>query len=106
MALLVVYARQDDPVFVAASVSGDTFQNDGETELLITNPGPSSTTIIAVATRKCGHGFLDNWIEVIPPGSLFRFGPFLPSRFNDPNNILTIGFTSVVGVSLAAQRLK
>lgn len=104
MALLTVHARQVDPTFQGADVAGDTFANDGATEVLIVNPGPTAITVIALAARKCSHGFLDNWIKSVPAGQMLRFGPFLPSQFNSPTGIASISYSNVTGISVAAQR--
>lgn len=104
MALLTVHERQVDPTFQAADVAGDTFPNDGSTELLIVNPGPTPITVVAIGARKCSHGFLDNWIKTVEAGEMLRFGPFLPSWFNSPTGIMTVFCSSVAGISVAAQR--
>lgn len=104
MALLTVHERQVDPTFQAADVAGDTFQNDGFTEILVQNPGPTPITVTAVAARKCSHGFLDDWVKTVDAGEMLRFGPFLSSRFNSPTGIASVSYSDVAGISVAAQR--
>lgn len=104
MALLTVHDRQVDPTFQAADVAGDTFVNDGSTELLVINPGPSAITITAAGARKCSHGFVDNLVKTIEAGELLRWGPFLPSWFNSPAGVMSVSYSAVAGISVAAQR--
>jgi hypothetical protein len=106
MALLPVYDRQVDPTFQAAEVGGDWFPNDEATEALVVNGGFSAITVMASATRLCGHGVLDHWIKVVDPGEVMRFGPFLGARFNDSSGWVNLSYTGVTGVSVAAQRQK
>ena len=106
MGTINVQDRNVDPSFVAAGVSGDDFKNDGSTELLIMNQGPSVMTVIALAARKCSHGVLDHWTEQVESGELFRFGPFLPSRFNSDTGSASFFYTETEGVTVAAQRQK
>lgn len=104
MAVLAVSDRQVDPTFQAADVAGDSFVNDGSTELLVLNPGPSSITVTAVGTRRCSHGFLDNWVKTVDAGELLRFGPFESSWFNTPAGVMSVSYSSATGISVSAQR--
>lgn len=106
MAVLLVHDRQVDPTFQAASGGGDSFANDGTTELLIYNAGLVAITVTAVAARRCSHGFLDNWAKTVQPGTVMRFGPFLASQFNNASGFAAFTYSAVTDVSVAAQRQK
>lgn len=104
MAVLEVYARQVDPVFTSAGAGGDTFRNDGATELLVYNPGILSITVTAAAQRRCSHGFMDDWEVTVEAGQVFPFGPFPASRFNDSSGLVSISYSSVAGITVSAKR--
>ena len=104
MAVLTVQDRQVDPTFQAAAGGGDSFKNDGATELLLFNAGFAAITVTAVAVRKCSHGFLDHWQKVVDPGELMRFGPFRSSQFNSATGIASFTYSDVTGLQVAAQR--
>lgn len=105
MAILTVFARQVDPdPFQAADAGGDSFRNDGETELLILNAGVTPVVVTAVAQRRCNHGFLDDWEFTVAGQELQRFGPFEAARFNDSNGRVTVTYADESDLTVAAQR--
>ncbi len=104
MAALTVQERQVDPVFQAADAAGDTFQNDGSTELLIYNTGIADVVATAVARRACSQGFLDSWQKTVAGGVVMRFGPFAPNRFNDDSGVVTVSYADETDLLVAAQR--
>lgn len=104
MAELTVYARTASPTLVDASAGGDTFRNDGHTELLIVNAGPSEVDVTIVAASRCSHGFLDDEVITVPAGQFWRPGPFSSSRFNDPTQMVSITYEDETVITIAAQR--
>lgn len=103
MAELTVYARTAAPTLVAAGGSGDTFRNDGATELIIINAGPGDIDVTAVAVGRCSHGFLDDEVITVPAGVLWRAGPFSASRFN-ANGLVSITYEDETLITIAAQK--
>ncbi len=106
MAELTVLARTADVVGVPPEAGGDSFKNDGATELHVFNPTESDVEITVAAVHKCTHGFLDDQVETIEAGGLERLGPFDPGRFNDPTGLTHFSFDSVAGIEVAPQRQK
>lgn len=104
MAVLPVHDRQVDPTFQAAAPGGDSFANDGATELLISNTGPTARTVTAIAVRKCSHGFLDHWEIEVDAGELMRFGPFRSDRFNSSTGVVSVTYDDATDLTVAAQR--
>lgn len=104
MAALTVYARSADPTFVDAGAAGDTFVNDGATELLIMHQGVSAVTVTFAATKRCKHGFLDDEEHTVQPSELYRAGPFAASRFNDSQGRVAVSYSDETVLQVAAQR--
>ena len=106
MAVLTVYARSADPVFVAAGALGDTFFNNGDTEIIIVNSGIADVDVTIAATNPCIHGFTDDWVVTCDGQELTRIGPFEAKRFNDSQNIVTVTYEDETTLTIAAQRLR
>lgn len=104
MAVLTVHDRQVDPTFQAAAPGGDSFANDGATELLIMNTGPTARIVTATAVRKCSHGFLDHWQKTVDAGELMRFGPFRAGQFNSSTGVVSVTYDDATDLMVAAQR--
>lgn len=106
MAALTVYARASDPVLVAADALGDTFVNNGDTELLVVNAGVAAVNVTFTATRPCNHGFVDDWVVSCAGQELTRIGPFDATRFNDGQNRVAVSYADETNLTVAAQRLR
>lgn len=106
MAELPVHDREVDPVFQPAAAAGDTFKNDGATELLIINNGIVDVVVTASAQRECSHGFLDDWQKTVSAGELQRFGPFAADRFNDSTGAVSVSYADETDLQVSAQRQK
>lgn len=106
MATLIVYERDVDPVFVAASGGGDSFTNNGDTQLLVMNAGVSSITVTIAAARNCDHGFLDDEVVTIGAGELDWSGPFPHARFGDSQRVVNVTYSATTGVSVSVQKLR
>lgn len=106
MAVLTVYARTADPVFVAAGGSGDTFVNNGDTELIIVNAGIADVDVTIAATNPCRQGFTDDWVVTCEGQELTRIGPFDATRFNSSLGVATVTYDDETNLTIAAQRLR
>lgn len=106
MAALTLYARAADPAFVAADALGDTFTNNGDTELLVINGGVGDVDVTFTATRPCSHGFLDDWVVTCSGQELTRIGPFSAQRFNDAQGRVAVSYDDETNLTVAAQRLR
>lgn len=104
MAVLTVYARSVAPTLVAAGATGDTFPNDGATELLIYNTGPAAVDVTFTAVRRCKHGFLDHQVETVESGMLYRAGPFAAERFNSDQGSVSVTYEDETTLTVAAQK--
>ncbi len=106
MALLPVVDRDADPIFSAADPGGDTFPNNGNTEIVVYNASASAIQVTFPSERKCSQGFIDDDVQTAVAGGLVTFGPFRASRFNNPQGIAAVNYSSAAGVSVYAKRLR
>ena len=106
MAALTVYARASDPVLVSADALGDTFLNNGDTEILIVNAGVSAVDVTFSATHQCSHGFTDDWVVSCDGQELTRIGPFEARRFNTAQGLVAVTYADETNLTVAAQRLR
>lgn len=106
MAALTVYARTADPVFVAASGGGDTFINNGDTEVLVVNSNVAAITLTIECTAPCIFGFTDDQVVSCGGQELTRIGPFEAKRFNSALGVASLTYSSATNVTVAAQRLR
>lgn len=97
------------PVFSAAAGGGDTVSNaDGKTFLHIKNGGGSGITVTVVAettTREDPHlGTLTkaSIAKAIGAGAEAIIGPLKKQAFNDEDNIVSITYSGVTTVTVAA----
>lgn len=95
----------------AADVAGDSFVNDGRTQIMFVNANasPRTVTVAANDTSRPGFGNIVTPDTVITvPGSgtnggLAMAGPFPPARFNDPNTgRVSLTYSAVTSLSVSA----
>lgn len=106
MANLTIYERASDPVFVAADVAGDTFVNNGNTELKIINDTPQAVDVTLTTQRPCNHGFTVDQVESAPGQTLFYLGPFGADRFNDAQGLVHVSYSDASALRVAVQKLR
>jgi hypothetical protein len=112
VAQLVVYNEGDAGiVWVAPSVGGDTFENDGYTHLLVTNgAGAKAMTIEAVRDCDALHGqnagALIDYTQTIPENASHFSIAFKPYFYTGADGLATVVFDSVIDVSLIALRIR
>ena len=99
-----------EPTLVSADVSGDFFNNDGQTFLFVEN-GATDVVVTVTAQNtsasKPGFGdltFTDNVTTVTASTQEF-IGPFEPSIFNDGNGDVQVTYDDISNVTLGAIRL-
>ncbi len=92
-----------DPNFVAAEAGGDAFNNGTAESYLVrvVNGAGVARTVTIAAQNNCNHGFSHDVALVTADGDDITVGPFDRERFNDPNGLVQITYSSEVGVTLA-----
>lgn len=93
------------PNMQAASAGGDTFANDGNTLLRVTNGGTGAITVTVTAVQPCNQGVLHNAVANVAAGATADIGPFAPPRFNDSTGSAAVTYSGVTTVTVGAVRL-
>lgn len=93
------------PTFTAAGAAGDAFQNDGEVYLHVKNGSAAPVTVTATATRNCSHGFPHNAVVSVAASGEAQIGPFPVDRFNNNNGKVSVTYSAVTTVTVAAVRV-
>ena len=104
MALLTVQSRAGALALTDCDAAGDTFTNDGRTEVFLENNGGADRTVTVVAARDCSHGFRDDLVETIPGGAVVALGPFKANRFNGATGLVTLTYDATTNLRVAAKR--
>src|SRR5215212_4660189 len=90
----------------AAAGGGDSFPNDGNTNLLVINSGGAPRTVTFDAPNACSFGVVHashDYVATIPNDSVpYQVGPFSKERFNDVNDRVQVTYDSATGVAVAA----
>jgi hypothetical protein len=90
------------PTFSSAASLGDTFTNDGNTWLHVKNGGASSVTVTIDSKAPCNQGFDHDLAVTIAAGGEKVIGRFEQSRFNDTTGKVSVAYTAVTTVTVAA----
>lgn len=90
--------------YATAGASGDTFSNDGDTTLRVKNGGASSMTVTVSSLKPCDQGFTHDIQDTVPAGGELEIGPFSPVRFNDKTGNVSVSYSAVTTVTVAAVR--
>lgn len=90
------------PTFTTAGASGDTVTNDGNTWLHIKNGGASSITVTVDSKTPCNQGFDHDLTVTIGAGGEKVIGRFEQSRFNDATGKVSVAYSAVTSVTVAA----
>jgi hypothetical protein len=91
-----------DPAFSAADAAGDTFINNGRTFFHFKNGGTAAITATINSVTPCNHGFDHDVAISVPAGDDRIVGPFPAQRFNDLNNKVSVAYSAVTSVTVAA----
>lgn len=90
------------PTLVAATGGGDKFVNDGDTLLHVKNGSGAPITVTVSAVAKCSHGSLHDAVATVVAGATTQIGPFPQARFNGVDGKVSIGYSAVTTVTVAA----
>ena len=99
-----------DPTYTAASGGGDTFDNDGNTRLLIENAsdGAIDVTIPAQNTSPSIPGYgtttKSNSVLSVGAGKTAIIGPFPVIAWNDASGEVSVSYSGTTSLSVAAVR--
>ena len=110
MALLSVQALGSASAITmsAADGGGDTFANDGKAALLVTNADASPITVTIDAPGTCSFGLAANAAHdlavTVAAGATKLIKVADTARFNDSSNIVSVGYSAVTNVTVAAIR--
>lgn len=91
--------------FQPAEAGGDSFENDGNTQLIAIGP-PTGFSVVFANGRDCEFGEHDPLTVTIDPGDVQLVSDRLsPSRFNDSASLVNFTYLpSAVGIQVAAVR--
>lgn len=93
------------PSFTAADVAGDSFFNNGDVAFHIKNGDVAAVTVTVNSVAKCSHGF-DHDLDIsIDAGEEKILGPFSANRFNDTERNVSVSYSAVTSVTVAAYRM-
>lgn len=83
----------------AAAAGGDTFANDGQTMMKVTNGGVGSINVTVNSQRTCDQGSDHDIVVAVGAGVTKDIGPFDPYRFG---GMLLVTYSGVTSVSVGA----
>lgn len=91
---------------VSASSGGDTFVNSGTVGFWVKNTAGVARTVTFDAPRACNFGFTHDAAVVVADGfEGFVWVDFDADRFNSDAQIVSVTYSSEVGLKVAAVRL-
>lgn len=93
------------PTYVAAAAGGNNFINDGRTFLHVKNGGASSINVTIDSVVQCNQGFDHDITVAVPNGGERMIGPFNPDRFNNSIGRVSVTYSAVTTVTVAALHL-
>lgn len=89
-----------EPSKVAAAGGGDTFTNDGNTFLWVSNGSGGALTVTVNAQKNCDQGFDHDVAISVGAGADIMMGPFPKSIFNGASNKASITYSGVTSLTL------
>lgn len=95
------------PSYDAADVGGDSFPNDGQVLYHVKNGGGASVDVTftsRVASAAPGTQVSDRVVSV-GAGAEAMIGPWTPGSFNDSTGDVTVAYSAVTSVTVAAIKL-
>lgn len=110
MAITTLSVQQIDrtgltPSFSAANSDGSYVANDGKVFIEVKNSDTSDHTVtIATPNQVDGLAIADLTVTVPASGDKM-IGPFPPSVYNNSSGYITVTYSSVTGMTVAAFRL-
>jgi hypothetical protein len=89
------------PAFVAATATGDTFENDGTNYLFVKNASAAAINVTVDSFRQCSHGFDHDLVVSVPAGATEQIGPFDANRYTNDNGQVSVTYSAVASVTVA-----
>lgn len=93
------------PTYAAATGGGDAFANDGLTYFHVKNGGGSSINVTVNSVTACDQGFDHDQVVAVPNGGERILGPFPVGRWNDTSGNVTVSYSAVTSVTVAAVKV-
>lgn len=92
---------------VAATATGDTFDNDGKTIIEVNNGGGSPITVTITGQVSLQHKVAATKTVSVTNATTFIIGPFPEIFFNtDGSNEVELTYSAVTSVTIAAYSIK
>jgi hypothetical protein len=108
MALLTVQnitRAGTEPTYVAATVSGDTVNNAGNVALHYKNASGGAITVTIVTPNTVDGLAVTDRAVAIPAGEERIIGPFQKAIYNDSTGVVSITYSGVTDLTVAALAL-
>ncbi|HBV97779.1 MAG: hypothetical protein JL50_02940 [Peptococcaceae bacterium BICA1-7] len=104
LAVQSVAATGLNPSFTAADATGNNFPNaaGGKTFLAVKNGSVGSVTVTVNSQTECDQGFDHDLDVAVPAGQERWIGPFAQKRFNDGAGLVSVTYSAVADVTVAA----
>jgi len=105
MALLAVQAdvpAGNVPAYTAATNGGDTMPAGDHNVLQVKNGSGGAITVTIAGNVPCNQGFTHNVAVSVAAGASEEIGPLPASRFGDVNGLVTITYSAVASLTVAA----
>ena len=94
------------PSFASAGSAGNTFPNDGHTFVEIKNTsGSASVASVDIPGTVDGQAVTDLAVSVPATTGDKMFGPFPPNIYNQSDGTVSLTFSHVTSLTIAALRL-
>lgn len=104
--LTVIVSTEGGTAYTFGAVSAsDTFDNDGNTVLLVANGGASADTVTFVAQHECSYGVSHDTTTTLTNGTNKAFGPFSTEHFNNSSGHATVTHSFTTTVTCLALRV-
>jgi hypothetical protein len=87
---------------IAAAAGGDTFANDGTILFFVKNGGASAVTVTINSQTPCNQGYDHDIVLSLAAGAEVAFPKLDPGRFNDTNGNVSVTYSAVTSVTVAA----
>jgi len=96
----------NDPPYSSCSEDGDTVINSGYIFLHVKNEHTEDWVVTVNSITPCNQGYDHDAVVSVPAGEERMIGPFERGRFNDASGKLTITYSGVTNLKIAAIEVK
>ena len=91
------------PSYAACDSAGDTFLNTtSRTFLHFKNGDTADKTVTIASLKQCDQGYTHNVVLTVPAGGDVMVGAFSQIRFNDTSRKVSITYSDVTSLTVAA----